>query len=154
MFRPQTRGLQHRLYKFSTWIMKTRYSKYSFALRIHSDVRTKPIKTYSHNLHRRILASRMCFHAEWEKSLRKCILTLSHIGHTRTNNWFFKLVEALLQIHSCFFSRSRNVRGLPLSALTSRCITCQVCIQQGNKTPVTIIWSEPLNICCHTIVTK
>jgi len=28
--------------------MKTRYSKYSFALSIHSDVRTKPIKTYSH----------------------------------------------------------------------------------------------------------
>jgi len=45
-------------------------------------------------------------------------LTLRHIGHTRTNNGFFKLVEALLQTHSCFFSQSRptNVRGLPLSA--------------------------------------
>jgi len=43
-------------------------------------------------------------------------LTLRHIGHTRTNNGFFKLVEALLQIHSCFFSQSINARGLPLSA--------------------------------------
>jgi len=40
-------------------------------------------------------------------------LTLRHIGHTRTNNGFFKLVEALLQTHSCFFSQSANV---PLSA--------------------------------------
>ena len=28
--------------KFTRWIMKTRHSRYSFALSIHSDVRTKP----------------------------------------------------------------------------------------------------------------
>jgi len=49
-------------------------------------------------------------------SLHKCSLTLRHIGHTRTNNGFFKIVEALLQTHSCFFSQSTNVRGLLLSA--------------------------------------
>ena len=51
-----------------------------------------------------------------KRRLLKCSLTLGHIGHTRTNNGFFKLVEALLQTHSCFFSQSINVRGLPLSA--------------------------------------
>jgi len=51
-----------------------------------------------------------------KRSLRKCSLTLKHIGHTRANNGFFKLVEALLQTHSCFFSQSTNARGLPLSA--------------------------------------
>jgi len=53
-----------------------------------------------------------------KRSLHKCSLTLRHIaiGHTRTNNGFFKLVEALLQTHSCFFSQSMNVLGLPLSA--------------------------------------
>jgi len=51
-----------------------------------------------------------------KRSLLKCSLTLRHIGHTRTNNGFFKLVEALLQTHSCFFSQSTNVNCLPLSA--------------------------------------
>ena len=40
-------------------------------------------------------------------------------GHNRTNNGFFKLVETLLQVYSCFFSHSINVRGLPLSAVDS-----------------------------------
>jgi len=31
-----------------------------------------------------------------ERSLRKYSLTLRHIGHTRTNNGLYKLVEALL----------------------------------------------------------
>jgi len=43
-------------------------------------------------------------------------MTLRDIGHTPTNNGFFKIVEALLQTHSYFFSQSTNVRGLPLSA--------------------------------------
>ena len=47
-----------------------------------------------------------------KRSLHKCSLTFRHIGHTRTNNGFFKLVEALLQTHSWFFSQSTNVRGL------------------------------------------
>jgi len=50
-----------------------------------------------------------------KRSLLK-FLTLRHIGHTRTSNGFFKLVETLLQTHSCFFSQSTNVRGFPLSA--------------------------------------
>jgi len=51
-----------------------------------------------------------------KRNLYKCNLTLRHIGHSHTNNGFFKLVEALLQTHSCFFSQSTNVRGLPPSA--------------------------------------
>jgi len=39
-------------------------------------------------------------------------------GHKRTNNGFFKHVEILLQINSCFFSQSINVRSLPASAVT------------------------------------
>jgi len=41
--------------------------------------------------------------ALWQKSLETPGLNypLGHIGHT--NNGFFKLVEALPQIHSCFF---------------------------------------------------
>jgi len=83
------------------------------------------------------------------------------IGHTqsRTNNGFAKLVEALLQIHSFFFSHSVNTRGLPLLAVTvslhlhylPRCkpmrstVTC-------SKTPITVNGSEPLKIRCHVIV--
>ena len=51
-----------------------------------------------------------------KRSLHERSLTLRLIGHTRTNNGFFKLVETLLQTHSCFFSQSINVHGLPLSA--------------------------------------
>ena len=51
-----------------------------------------------------------------KRSLHKCTLTLRHIGYTPTDNGFFKLVEALLQTQSCFFSQSINIRGLPLSA--------------------------------------
>jgi len=51
-----------------------------------------------------------------KRSLHKCSLTLRHIGHTPTNNGFFKLVEALLETHPGFFSQNINVRGFPLSA--------------------------------------
>jgi len=37
-------------------------------------------------------------------------------GHT--NNGFFKLVEALLQIQSSFFSYNMKLRGLPSLAVT------------------------------------
>jgi len=40
-------------------------------------------------------------------------------GRTQTNNGFFKLVEAFLQIHSSFFSHSAKLLGLPLSAVTA-----------------------------------
>jgi len=48
-------------------------------------------------------------------SLQKYSVTLRHIGHTRTNNGLFKLMEAL-QNSLMFFSQSTNARGLPLSA--------------------------------------
>jgi len=65
-------------------------------------------------LHRHIPTSHVILHfTKW--SLLECSLILKHISDTRTNNVLFKLVEALLQTHSCFFSQSTNVRGLPLS---------------------------------------
>jgi len=51
-----------------------------------------------------------------KRSLHKFNLTLRHIGHTRTDNGCFKLVEALLATYSGFFSQSINVRDLPLLA--------------------------------------
>ena len=66
-------------------------------------------------MHRRILTSHVILYC-MKISLHKCSMTLRHIGHTPTNNGFFKLVEALLQTHSCFFSQSTNVHGLTLSA--------------------------------------
>jgi len=97
--------------------MKTRHNKYSFALSIHSDIRTQPLqlRRISTSLHRHILTSHIILYC-MKRCLHKGSFTLGHIGHTRTNNGFFKLVEALLQIHSCFFSQSTNARGLPLSA--------------------------------------
>ena len=71
-------------------------------------------------MHKRILTSHVILYC-MKRSLHKCSLTLRQIGHTRTNNGFFKLVEALLQTHSCSFSQSTNVRGLPLS--TYHCLT-------------------------------
>jgi len=46
--------------------------------------------------------------------------SLRHIGHTRSHtfNGYFKLVVALLYIHSGFFSHSIKLRGLPLSPVT------------------------------------
>jgi len=42
------------------------------------------------------------------------------IGHTQshTENGYFTLVDALLQIHSDFFSHCIKLHGLPLSAVT------------------------------------
>jgi len=45
-------------------------------------------------------------------------LTVSPMhSQSHTYNGFFRLVEALLHIHSCFFSHSIILRGLPLSAV-------------------------------------
>ena len=46
--------------------------------------------------------------------------SLTHIGHTQshTKNGYFTLVNALLHIHSGFFSHSVKLRSLPLSAVT------------------------------------
>ena len=63
----------------------------------------------------------------------------------------------LSQIHSCFFSHSIKLNGLPLSAVTvslhylPRCLCSTVTC---GKTPTTVTWSEPLKICCHVIVTQ
>jgi len=96
-----------------------------------------------------------------KRSLHKCSLTLRHIGHTRTNNGFFKVMEALLQIHSCFFSQSINVRGLPLSpchclaALTAKMCAFNSLMQQ-NACYRNIKWTfaDLLPCCCYTTSMK
>jgi len=93
-----------------------------------------------------------------EKKPADCSLTLRHIGHTRTNNGCFKLVEALLVwTHSCFISESINVRDLPLSgchclaALPAK--TCAFnSLMQQNACHRNIKWI--FQICCHVIVTQ
>jgi len=41
------------------------------------------------------------------------------IGHTHTNNRFFKVVEALLQIHSCFvFTQNKTMWTVSLHSAT------------------------------------
>jgi len=92
-----------------------------------------------------------------KRSLHKCRLTLRHIGHTRINNGFFKLMEALLQIHSCVFSQSINVCNLPLSACHClAALTAKVCafnsLMQQNACYRNIKWT--LQIFCHVIVTQ
>jgi len=77
-------------------------------------------------------------------SLLKCSLTFRHIGHTRTNNGFFKLVEALLWTHSCFFSQSTNVgyvayRYQHVADSFHYLPRCLHSIVSCNKTPATVI---------------
>jgi len=76
--------------------------------------------------------------------------SLRHIAHT--NNGFFKLVEALLQIHSCFFSHSIKLRSLPLSAVTVSLDYLPRCVRSTitcGKRPTTVTWSDLLKICCR-----
>ena len=74
---------------------------------LHTRILTSHIVSYyvKWSLHQRSLI-KLCTQADWS------LVTLTH-----TNNGFFKLVEALLQIHSCFFSQSVKLRGSPLSAV-------------------------------------
>jgi len=53
---------------------------------------------------------------------------------THTNNGLFKLVEALLQIHPCFFSHSiQNYVPFRYQQTPTRCIAYQdVCVQQSH----------------------
>ena len=94
-----------------------------------------------------------------KRNLRKRIWSYSfrHIGHTNTNNGFFKLVEAFLRIHLCFFPRNIKLRGLPLSTVTAllhylpRCLRSTV---TSGKRPATVTCSEPLKIYGHVVVTQ
>jgi len=85
------------------------------------------------------------------------------IGHTqsRISNGFSKLLEALLQIHSCFFPHSIKIRGSPLLAVTvslhwhylPRCKPMRLTVT-CNKTSITVSGSEPLKIRCHVIAAQ
>jgi len=87
-------------------------------------------------------------------------LFITRIGHTQfhTKNGYFTLVNALLYIHSGFFSHSMKLRSLPLSAVTvSLHYICQdICVQQQaatcGKTPTILTWSEPWY--CYAIKTN
>jgi len=96
-----------------------------------------------------------------KRSLRKYSLTLRHIGHARTNNGLFKLVEALLWTHSCFFSQSINVRGLPLSAchclaawLAKMCTFNSLMQQNACYRNVTWTFADLLPCYCYALKTN
>jgi len=85
------------------------------------------------------------------------LYSLRHIAHTHTNNGFFKLVQALLQIRSCFFLRSTKLRALPLPPVTASLHYLPICsrsIVTSGRRPTTVTWSEPLKICGQVIVTQ
>jgi len=71
-----------------------------------------------------------------KKKLHKGSLRLRHIGHTRTNNGFFKLVEALLcRLTHASFHKVRCTWLTAISMSLPRYITCQdVCVQQSHGT--------------------
>ena len=127
-----------------------------YSIRCQNHILT--IKTYFRSLHERILTGHVIFCC-MKRSLYKCSLPLRHIGHTRTNNGVFKLVEALLQTHSCFFSQSTNLmyvsyryEDVTVSLhYLPRCVRSTV---SCNKTPATVILSEALQVCCCGIVTQ
>jgi len=79
----------------------------------------------------------------------------SHLGYT--NNGFFKLLEAFLPIHSCFFSHRIKVGDLPLLAVTVWLLYLPRCLRSTitcNKTPTSATTSDLLKISCHVIVTQ
>jgi len=93
-----------------------------------------------------------------KRSLHKWSLPLRHVGHTRTNNGFFKIVEALLQIHS-YFSQSLNVRGLPLSACHClAALTAKMCafnsMMQQNACYLNIKWTFADLLPCYYYAIK
>jgi len=93
-----------------------------------------------------------------KRSLHKCSLTLKNIGHTRANNGFFKLVEALLcRLTHAFFHKVQMYVAYRYQHVTislhylPRCLRSTV---SCNKPPDTVMYSEPLQVCCHGIVTQ
>ena len=71
-----------------------------------------------------------------KRSLHKCSLTLRHIGRTRANNGFFKLVEALrFDSLVLLFTKYKRTWLTAISMSLTRCITWQdVCVQQSQAT--------------------
>jgi len=71
-----------------------------------------------------------------KRSLRKYRLTLRHIGDTRTNNGFFKLVEALhVDSLMLLFTKDKCTLLAAISMSLSCCIICQdVYVQQSHAT--------------------
>jgi len=73
--------------------------------------------------------------------------SLKHIGHTHfhTSNGAFKLAEALLEIHSSFFSHSIITWTFPLSAVTAALHYLPRCLSSTltcGKTPTTVTSRE------------
>ena len=79
-------------------------------------------------------------------------------GAPATNNGYFKLAEALLQIQSALFSHSIKLHGLPVSAVTVLVSLNYLprylrSTPACGKTPTIVTWNER-KICCHDIVTQ
>jgi len=113
-----------------------------------SDTRTKPQRLWRTltSLHRRILTSHIVLYCV-KRSLHKRVGFTIHSGtqvmQSHTNSAFFKIVEALLQIHSCFFSRSTNLRGLPLIAVT---VSLHYLPRWLRSTVILHVWTRTVNL--------
>jgi len=85
------------------------------------------------------------------KAIHPSFYTQSH-----NYNGFFKLLESLLQTHTCFISHSTKLRAFPLSAVTvslnylPRRLGSTV---TRGKTLSSVTWNKPLHICCLVTVT-
>jgi len=83
---------------------------------------------------------------------------LTHIGHTRTHNGFFKLVEALLcRLTHASFRKVQMYVAYRYQHVTVSLHYLPRCVRSTvpcNETPATVIESEPLQVCCLGIVTQ
>jgi len=94
--------------------------------------------------------SSYCVKSSLQKSRLIKLFTRARWSQSHTNNGFFKLVEALLQINSCFFSHSIK---LYVAYCYQRCdcrvaITRQnVCVQQSYAGLPYLYNKNPENLC-------
>jgi len=78
-----------------------------------------------------------------KRNLHRCSLTLRYIGHTRTNNRFFKLVEALLcRLTHASFHKVQMYEAYRYQHVTVSLHNLPGCVcltVSCNKTPATVI---------------
>jgi len=92
-----------------------------------------------------------------KKILHKSNLTLKHIGHTPLIMDFSNLWKNCYRLAHASFYKVQICVAYPDQHVTvwlhylPRCLRSTV---SCNKTPATVIQSEPLQISCHVIVTQ
>ena len=145
---------------FFTWqdlsrLLRNTSCKY---LGTHSKTKNRPLvlRLIPTSLYRDITT----IHVVWNLHKRRLIKLDSGIlvAQSDTEVECFKLVEALLRIHSCSLPHRMISCCLPLSEVNVSLHNLKyVCVQQSHATNTaltTVTWSEPFTICCHVIGTQ